>query len=77
MYEVANEIDEEKGAVKEDLVVAEAKLVSRVCHELQLLQQKVTDLNTRAEQIKTTHIDALKEAEGWEWSVVEGRDQSP
>jgi len=64
MYEVANEIDEEKGAVKEDLVVAEAKLVSRVRHELQLLQQQVTDLNTRAEQIKTTHIDALKEAEG-------------
>ena len=26
MYEVANEIDEEKDAVKEDLAVAEAKL---------------------------------------------------
>ena len=62
IYEVANEIDEEKDAVKEDLAVAEAKLatndtelaeaheeVSRVRHELQLLQQQVTDLNTRAE----------------------------
>ena len=28
MYEVANEIDEEKVAVKEDLAVAEAKLTS-------------------------------------------------
>jgi hypothetical protein len=70
MYEVANEIDEEKGAVKEDLVVAEAKLVSRVCHELQLLQQQVTDLNTRAEQIKTTHIDALKEVIGRRLRVI-------
>ena len=76
MYEVANEIDEEKDAVKEDLAVAEAKLastdtklfeaheeVSRVRHELQLLQQQVTDLNTRAEPIKTLHIEALKEAD--------------
>jgi len=70
MYEVANEIDEEKGAVKEDLVVAEAKLVSRVRHELQLLQQQVTDLNTRAEQIKTTHIDALKEVIGRRLRVI-------
>ena len=76
MYEVANEIDEEKDAVKEDLAVAEAKLastdtelaetheeVSRIRHELQLLQQQVTDLNTRAEQVKTSHIEALKEAD--------------
>ena len=76
MYEVAGEIDDEKEAVKEDLAVAEAKLastdnelaeaheeVSRVRHELQLLQQQVTDLNTRAEQIKTSHIEALKEAD--------------
>ena len=35
--------------------------MSRVRHELQLLQQQVTDLNTRAEQIKTSHIEALKE----------------
>ena len=75
-YEVANKIDEEKDAVKEDLAVAEAKLasndtelaeaheeVSRVRHELQLLQQQVTDLNARAEQIKTSHIEALKEAD--------------
>ncbi len=61
--------------MKEDLAVAEAKLastdtelteaheeVSRVRHELQLLQQ-VTDLNTRVEQIKTSHIEALKEAD--------------
>ena len=59
MYEVSYEIDAEKEAVKEDLAVAEAKLastdtelaeaheeVSRVRHELQLLQQQVTDLNT-------------------------------
>jgi multidrug efflux pump subunit AcrA (membrane-fusion protein) len=76
MYDVSNEIDEEKEAVKEDLAVAEAKLastdtelaeaheeVSRVRHELQLLQQEVTDLNTRAEQVKTSHIEALKEAD--------------
>ena len=73
---MANKIDEEKDAVKEDLAVAKAKLtstdtelveaheeVSRVRHELQLLQQQVTDLNTRAEQIKTSHIDAFKEAD--------------
>ena len=60
MYEVANEIDEEEDAVNEDLAVAEAKLtstdtelaeaheeVSHVRHELQLLQQQITDLNTR------------------------------
>ena len=77
MYNVYSEINEEKEAVKEDLAVAEAKLastdttelaeaheeVSRVRHELQLLQQQVTDLNTRAEQIKTSHIEALKEAD--------------
>ena len=70
MYDVSYE------AVKEDLAVAEATLastdtelaeaheeVSRVRHELQLLQQQVTDLNTRAEQIKTSHIEALKEAD--------------
>ena len=66
---MANNIDEEKDAVKEDLAVAEAKLTStdtelaEVRHELQLLQQQVTDLNTRAEQIKTSHIDAFKEAD--------------
>ena len=37
--------------------------MSRVRHELQLLQQEVTDLNTRAEQIKTSYIEALKEAD--------------
>ena len=37
--------------------------VSRVRHEQQLLQQQVTDLNTRVEQIKTSHIKALKEAD--------------
>ena len=37
--------------------------MSRVRHELQLLQQQATDLHTRAEQIKTSHIDALKEAD--------------
>ena len=76
MYDVSSEIDEEKEAVKEDLAVAEAKLastdtelaeaheeVSRVRHELQLLQQQVTDLNTRAEQIKAAHIEALQEAD--------------
>ena len=76
MYEVSGEIDDEKEAVKEDLAIAEAKLastdnelaeaheeVSRVRHELQLLQQQVTDLNTRAEQIKAAHIEALKEAD--------------
>ena len=30
---------------------------------LQLLQQQVTDLNTRAELIKAVHIEALKEAD--------------
>jgi chromosome segregation ATPase len=73
MYEVAGELDDEKEELKEDLAVAEAKLasndtelseaheeVSRVRHEQQLLQQQVTDLNTRAEQIKTSHIDALR-----------------
>ena len=51
MYEVANEIDQEKDAVKEDLAVAEAKLAStdtelaEALEELQLLQQQVTDLN--------------------------------
>ncbi len=37
--------------------------MSRVRHEHQLLQQEVTDLNARAEQIKVAHIDALKEAD--------------
>ena len=65
MYDVANEIDEEKDAVKEDQAVAEAKLASTDTElaELQLLQQQVTDLNTRAEQIKIFHIKALKEAD--------------
>ena len=65
MYDVANEIDEEKDAVKEDQAVAETKLASTDTElaELQLLQQQVTDLNTRAEPIKTFHIKALKEAD--------------
>jgi chromosome segregation ATPase len=76
MYEVAGDLDYEKETLKDDLAVAEAKLasndtelseaheeVSRVRHEQQLLQQQVTDLNTRAEQIKASHIDALKEAD--------------
>jgi hypothetical protein len=69
MYEVANEIDEEKDAMKEDLAVAEAKLAStdtelaEAHEEVSLLQQQVTDLITRAEQIKTSHIDAFKEAD--------------
>ena len=65
MYDVANEIDEKKDAVKEDQAVAEAKLASTDTElaELQLLQQQVTDLNTRAEQIKIFHIKALKEAD--------------
>ena len=63
-------------SIEEDQAVAEAKLastdtelaeahkeVSRIRHELQLLQQQVTDLNTRAEQIKTSHIEALREAD--------------
>ena len=75
-YALQKMYDEEKEAVKEDLAVAEAKLtstdtelaeaheeVSRVRQELQLLQQQVTDLNTRAEQIKTSHIEALREAD--------------
>jgi len=69
MYEVAGDLDYEKETLKEDLAVAEAKLasndtelseaheeVSRVRHEQQLLQQQVTDLNARAEQIKVAHI---------------------
>ena len=63
MYEVADEIDQKKEALKEDLVTAEAKLasndterletheeVSHVRHEEQLLLHQVTDLNTRASQ---------------------------
>ena len=76
MYEVAYELYDEKEALKDDLAVAQAKLasndtelseaheeVSRLRHEQQLLQQQVTDLNIRAEQIKTSHIEALKEAD--------------
>jgi hypothetical protein len=76
MYEVAGEIADEKEALKDDLAVAEAKLatnntelfeaheeVTRVRHEQQLLQQQVTDLNTRAEQIKASHIEALQAAD--------------
>jgi len=75
MYYVANEIDEEKEAFKEDLAAVEATLatndaelqetheeVSRVRHEQQLLQPQVADLNTRAEQIKASHIEALQVA---------------
>jgi predicted nuclease with TOPRIM domain len=71
MYEVANEIEEEKETLKEDLAAVEAKLatndaelqetheeLSRVRHEQQLLQRQVVDLNTRAEQIKASHIEA-------------------
>jgi len=76
MYEVAGELDDEKETLKDGLAVAEAKLasndnelseaheeVSRLQHEQQLLQQQVTDLNIRAEQIKTSHVEALKEAD--------------
>ena len=76
MYDVADEIDEEEEALKEDLAAAEAKLVihnaelqetheevSRVRHEQQLLQQQVADLNTRAEHIKASHIEALQTAD--------------
>jgi len=62
----ANENDDEKEALKEDLDAAEAKLatndaelqetheeVSRVRHEHQLLQQ-VADLKTGDEQIKAS-----------------------
>ena len=37
--------------------------VSRVRHEQQLLLQQVTDLNSRAEQIKASHIEALQAAD--------------
>jgi hypothetical protein len=69
MYEVAGELYDEKETLKDNLAAAEAKLasndteLSEVRHEQQLLQQQVTDLNTRAEQIKASHIDALKEAD--------------
>jgi len=76
MYEVEGELDDEKETLKDGLAVAGAKLtsndtelsaaheeVSRVRHEQQLLQQQVTDLNIRAEQIKASHIGALKEAD--------------
>ena len=56
-----------------DLAAVEAKLatndaelqethkkVSRDRHEEQLLQQHVADLNTRAEQMKASHIEALQ-----------------
>ncbi len=67
---------DEKEALKDDLAVAEAKLasnntelfeaheeVSRVRHEQQLLQQQVADLNSRAEQIKASHTEALQAAD--------------
>ena len=73
MYEVANENDEEKEALKEDLASAEAKLasndaelletheeVSHVRREEQLLLQQVADLNTRTEQIEASHIEAIQ-----------------
>ena len=56
MYEVADDLDDEKETLKEDLAVAEAKLasndtelaeaheeVSRLQHEQQLLRQEVAD----------------------------------
>ena len=47
-----------------DTKLSEAhKEVSRLQHEQQLLQQEVTDLNARAEQVKATHIEVLKEAD--------------
>ena len=56
MYEVANECDEEKEALKEDLATAEAKLASKdeelqetqedvSRHEEQLFLQQMADLN--------------------------------
>jgi hypothetical protein len=55
MYEVADEIDQKKEALKEDLVNDAERLetheeVSRVRHEEQLLLHQVTDLNTRESQ---------------------------
>jgi hypothetical protein len=74
MYEVAGDLDSEKETLKDDLAVAKLasndtelsevhEEVSRLRHEKQLLQQQVTDLNIRAEQIKASHIGALKEAD--------------
>jgi hypothetical protein len=76
MYEVAGDLDDEKETVKDDLAVAEAKLasndnelseaheeVSRLRQELQLSRQEVADLNTRAEQVKAAHIEALQAAD--------------
>ena len=37
--------------------------MSRVRHEEQQSQQQVTDLNTKAEQIKATHLEALQKAD--------------
>ena len=64
MYEVANEIDEEKEALKGDYAkLLETHEVSRVRHEEQLLLQQVVDLNTRAEQIKASHIEGSRNLE--------------
>ena len=61
MYEVDNEIDEEKETLKGILLqwklslqptTQSFKRLSRDRHEEQLLQQHVADLNTRAEQIR-------------------------
>jgi len=59
MYEVANEIDEEKEALKGDHAeLLETHEVSRVRHEEQLLLQQVVDLKTRAEPIKASTTDS-------------------
>ena len=69
MYEVDNEIDEEKETLKGILLQWKLSLkpttqthkkVSRDRHEEQLLQQHVADLNTRAQQMKASHIEALQ-----------------
>jgi chromosome segregation ATPase len=89
MYEVAGMIDDETEVSKDDLAAAEAKLasndtelleaheeLSRVRHEQQLLLQQVTDLNARAEQIITSHIEALKEADGRSCNLERAKAES-
>ena len=76
MYVLAGNLDDEKETVEDELAVAEAKLasndnelseahdeVSRLRRELQLSRQEVADLNTRAEQVKAAHIEALQAAD--------------
>ena len=82
-------IDDETEVSKDDLAAAEAKLasndtelleaheeLSRVRHEQQLLLQQVTDLNAWAEQIITSHIEALKEADGRSCNLERAKAES-